>query len=105
MATPQDEKAPEKKQAEGLKNLNFDEDQLPESEPYLGPAWAIAMLILYLLKKAFPAEEYSFLWWVQMYIIAIVVAVTVFTLVKRRQFYKAEAKRTTKDPDADAPIS
>ena len=41
------------------------EEGLIENEPYLGPAWAVAMLILYLLKEAFPAETYSVLWWFQ----------------------------------------
>ncbi len=74
----------------------YDESRLEESEPYLGPAWAVAMLVLYLLKRLFPAEQFSFLWWVQLYIIGIVVAVTLFTLVKRHQFYKAERMRQQK---------
>ena len=65
-----------------------DANSLVENEPYLGPAWAVAMLILYLLKEAFPAEEYSFYWWFQIYIVGIVVVVTLFTLVKRHQFYE-----------------
>lgn len=64
--------------------------KLVENEPYLGPAWAVAMLILYLLKEAFPAEEYSPLWWFQMYIVVLVVAITLFALIKRHQFYKTE---------------
>ena len=71
------------------------DDYSKESEPYLGPAWALAMLLLYLLKQAFPAEQFTFLWWVQMYVIAIVLAVTIFTLVKRRQFYRAERAQKT----------
>jgi hypothetical protein len=86
----------------------FDEEALEESEPYLGPAWALAMVVLYLLKRAFPAEEYSFLWWVQVYVIGVVVAVTVFTLVKRHQFYKLERSRQPKqkaDPGNCSPGS
>ena len=63
-------------------------EQLVENEPYLGPAWAVAMFILYLLKEAFPAETYTPLWWFQTYIVVLVVIITIFTLVKRHQFYK-----------------
>lgn len=77
-------KAEETLSAEALE----DSEELVENEPYLGPAWAVAMFILYLLKEAFPAEQYSLLWWFQSYIILLVVAITIFTLVKRHQFYK-----------------
>ena len=63
-------------------------EDLVENEPYLGPAWAVAMFILYLLKEAFPAEQYSLLWWFQSYIILLVISITIFTLVKRHQFYR-----------------
>ncbi|MCB0325714.1 MAG: hypothetical protein KDD69_19165 [Bdellovibrionales bacterium] len=69
------------------------EEPLIENEPYLGPAWAVVMLVLYLLKEAFPAEQYSLLWWFQVYIIVLVIAITIFTLVKRHQFYRSEKKR------------
>ena len=77
-------------------------DYSVENEPYLGPAWAVAMLILYLLKQAFPAEQYSVLWWIQAYIITIAMAVTVFTLLKRRQFYQAEKAQQRQDEKASA---
>ena len=64
-----------------------EDDEFVENEPYLGMAWAVAMLVLYLLKEAFPAEQYSAFWWFRWYVIGIVFAVTVFTWVKRRQFY------------------
>ena len=67
---------------------NSAKEQLVENEPYLGPAWAVAMFILYLLKEAFPAETYTPLWWFQTYIVVLVVIITIFTLVKRHQFYK-----------------
>ena len=73
--------------------------QLEENEPYLGPAWAVAMLILYFLKEAFPAEKYSFLWWFQVYVITLVIAITVFTLIKRRQFYRLEKDRAKKETE------
>lgn len=81
-----------------------EEEELEENEPYLGPAWAVVMLILYLLKEAFPAEEYSVFWWFQVYIIGLVIAITIFTLIKRHQFYRAERlrdekKKTAQDPD------
>ncbi len=68
-----------------------------ESEPYLGPAWAVVMFVLYLLKEAFPAEQYTTLWWFQIYIIVLVIAITVFTLLKRHQYYKQEKKRDADD--------
>ena len=68
-----------------------------ENEPYLGPAWAAVMFVLYLLKRTFPADEYTTLWWLQNYVIAIVVAITIFTLIKRHQFYK-QYKLQKKEP-------
>lgn len=77
----------------------FSDEFLEENEPYLGPAWAVVMLILYLLKEAFPAEEFSLFWWFQMYIIALVVTITIFTLVKRYQFYKSERLKDASKED------
>lgn len=68
----------------------MEEEELVENEPYLGPAWAVAMFILYVLKEAFPAEPYTTLWWFQSYIIGLVISITLFTLIKRHQFYKSE---------------
>ena len=69
------------------------EEYLEENEPYLGPAWAVVMLILYLLKEAFPAEQFTTLWYFQIYIVGLVISITVFTLVKRHQFYRSERKK------------
>ncbi|HMO17463.1 MAG TPA: hypothetical protein PKA63_11015 [Oligoflexia bacterium] len=57
-----------------------------ESEPYLGPSWTILMLVLYVLKTLFPAAEYSPLWWLQLYILLIVMGITAFTLIKRYRY-------------------
>jgi hypothetical protein len=65
-------------------------EESEENEPYLGPAWAVVMLVLYLLKELFPAEQYSVFWFFQIYILVLVVAITIFTLVKRYQFYRSE---------------
>jgi hypothetical protein len=62
---------------------------LPESEPYLGFSWAVAMFVLYILKELFPAETYSWLWWFQMYILAIILGITIFTLIKRYRHFKS----------------
>lgn len=59
------------------------EVELEEHEPYLGLWWAMLMLALYLIKEAVPAERFSFVWWVQAYVLAVVVFVTCFTLFKR----------------------
>ena len=71
----------------------WSESELVENEPYLGPAWAAVMLVLYLLKEAFPAEPYALLWWLQVYVITLVLGITVFTMIKRHQFYKTERRR------------
>ena len=99
---PQQQKKDEISLRDKLKHWSLEEQALEESEPYLGPAWAVAMFILYIIKRAFPAEEYSFLWWMQLYVIGIVLAVTVFTLVKRHQFYQFERKRREKDVPSGA---
>jgi hypothetical protein len=75
------------------KSDNLKDDELVENEPYLGPAWAVAMFILYLLKEAFPAEQYTLLWWFQTYVIVLVIAITMFTLVKRHQFYRESEQK------------
>lgn len=64
--------------------------EVEESEPYLGFSWAIAMLVLYGLKQIFPAETYSKLWWFQMYILAIIFGITIFTLIKRYKHFRRE---------------
>lgn len=65
-----------------------------ESEPYLGPSWAILMFILYILKQAFPAEPYSAYWYFQIYILLIVAGITVFTLIKRHRFFNQEEDKS-----------
>lgn len=82
------------------RSVNLGNGELEENEPYLGPAWAVAMLILYFLKEAFPAEDYTAFWWFQIYVVSLVIAVTVFTLIKRRQFYQAEKLRAKKRREA-----
>jgi hypothetical protein len=61
-----------------------------ENEPYLGPSWALLMLLLYFLKQLFPAEKHTFYWYFQIYILSIVVGVTIFTLVKRHRFFNSD---------------
>lgn len=61
---------------------------LEESEPYLGPAWAFVMILLYLLMQAFPVPRYGLVWWLEIYVIFLVFCVTIFTLIKRRNYYK-----------------
>ena len=61
-----------------------------ESEPYLGYSWVLAMLVLYGLKRLFPAEPYTLLWAFQIYILAIILGITIFTLVKRHKHFKWE---------------
>jgi hypothetical protein len=61
-----------------------------ENEPYLGPSWAVLMFILYALKSIFPAQKYTFFWWFQIYIVAIVLGVTIFTLIKRYKYFNSK---------------
>jgi hypothetical protein len=68
-----------------------------ENEPYLGPSWAILMLVLYALKTIFPAEQFSFLWWFQMYIVAIVLGITVFTLLKRHKYFQLLSEKEKRE--------
>jgi len=65
-----------------------------ESEPYLGPSWAVLMLVLYSLKRIFPAETFTLLWWFQIYILFIIFGITLFTLIKR---YKYSQERKIKN--------
>lgn len=66
-----------------------------ESEPYLGPSWALLMFVLYVLKQAFPAEPYTSYWYFQVYILLIVAGVTIFTLVKRHRFFNQDSTENT----------
>ena len=68
-----------------------------ESEPYLGYSWALAMLVLYALKLLFPAEPYTLLWAFQIYILAIILGITIFTLVKRHKHFKREKLEANDD--------
>lgn len=81
---------------EKKKGVDIDYNRLEESEPYLGPGWAVVMLILYLLKRAFPAEQYSPLWWFQVYVLSVVLALTMFTIYKRHRFFSQIRKERTK---------
>ncbi len=60
--------------------------EIEENEPYLGPSWAIVLLCFYLLKKLFPTESYSTLWWVETYFITIICGITIFTIIKRYKY-------------------
>jgi len=64
-----------------------------ENEPYLGLWWAVLMLILYLFKEVFPATVYSFFWWCQIYVIALVSMVAVFAVYRRLVFFRDNARR------------
>lgn len=70
---------------------------IEESEPYLGYSWAFAMLLLYALKEIFPADPYTKLWWFQMYILAIIFGVTVFTLIKRFKHFRRDEPEVNED--------
>jgi hypothetical protein len=61
-----------------------------ENEPYLGPSWAVLMLVLYALKSIFPAQQYSPFWWFQIYIVAIVLGITIFSLIKRYIYFNSK---------------
>jgi dolichyl-phosphate-mannose--protein O-mannosyl transferase len=76
---------------------------LEESEPYLGPAWAFVMIMLYLLMQAFPVPRFGIVWWLEIYVIFLVFCVTIFTLIKRRNYYRAlknkeQEKKTDSEP-------
>lgn len=64
-----------------------------ENEPYLGPSWAILMLVLYALKTIFPATLFSAFWFFQMYIVTIVLGITIFTLVKRHKYFNSKNRQ------------
>jgi hypothetical protein len=70
-----------------------------ENEPYLGPSWAVLMLVLYALKTIFPAEPFSYFWWFQMYIVTIVLGITIFALVKRHKHFNSREPYTTEKYD------
>lgn len=72
-------------------------EQLKENEPYLGLWWAVLMFVIYLVKEALPAEMYSFLWWSQVYIIAIMVGIVAFVVYKRLKFFRRLKKTSIKN--------
>ena len=62
--------------------------KLIENEPYLGPAWAVLMLLLYFLKEAFPAEHFTLLWWFEVYVLGVVLFLTLFVGYRRYKYFK-----------------
>ncbi len=70
------------------KRSDIDYQNPKENEPHLGAWWAVFMLVLIGLKEAFPSEKYSFLWFLQIYIIGICVCVVLFVIYKRRKYDK-----------------
>lgn len=79
----------------------IDYSKLKENEPNLGPAWALVMLMLYLLKRAFPAEQYTWLWYLQVYVLGIVFVITVLVIAKRYFFFRNLAKNKSKEQPED----
>ena len=67
--------------------------QLEESEPYLGPWWALLMLVLFLVKEAFPAETFSLWWCVQLYVITVMIVITLFVIYKRLKYFRKKKKK------------
>ncbi len=78
---------------------NYDYKNPEENEPYLGPGWAVVMLILFALKEAFPAEKYTALWWVQVYVLTLIMFITAFVIYKRRKFFRRKRKQENKKED------
>ena len=63
-----------------------------ESEPYLGIWWTVLMIFLYLVKSLIDPEPYSLIWYIEMYVLSLVVFVTIFTIYKRYAFSRKVKK-------------
>lgn len=71
-----------------------------ESEPYLGPWWTVFTLFLLGLKHLFPSEPWTLYWFLEGYIIILVVGITLFAIFKRWKFnqhLKQKEKRSQLD--------
>ena len=91
--------------AGNTEKISVDYKNLREHEPNLGPAWAVLMLILYLLKRMFPAEPYTWLWYLQIYVLTLVFFITIYVLVRRHVFFRdhdAKAGGDRRHEGADA---
>ena len=64
-----------------------------ENEPYLGPWWTVLMLVLLGIKQLFPTEPYTLYWFIESYIILLLMGVTAFALFKRWRFYQRLKER------------
>jgi len=82
------------------KDLEVDYDNLDVNEPHLGPWWALLMLALYLLKRAFPPESGSLWYWIYFYIVALFIIVTGFTIYKRAKFNRWLRGKEGKDQES-----
>ena len=75
------------------KPIEPDYQNLEVNEPYLGPWWAVMMLVIYLIKRNFPPEPGSLWYWILVYVITLVTVVTLFTAYKRIKFTRWQKNR------------
>ena len=80
------------------KPIKPDYENLEVNEPYLGPWWAVLMVAVYLIEKAFPTEPYTLWWYLFIYVITLLIVVTVFTIYKRVKF---NSWQRGKKPDSE----
>ena len=70
------------------------QDTSEESEPFLGIWWTILMIVIYLLKELAAPEPYTVIWFIEMYILFLVVFVTLFTVYKRLVYFRRLKQKT-----------
>jgi len=55
-------------------------------EPYLGPAWAFTLFLIYIPIYLFPVDRFSLLWYFEIYIVTLLAAITIFAIYKRIKY-------------------
>ena len=65
-------------------------------EPYLGSAWAFTLFLIYIPIYLFPVEKHSALWFLEIYIVTLLAAITIFAIYKRIKYNIDRKKRNNK---------
>ena len=89
-----EEQASEKKDSEKKIDSKIFYQNISPIEPYLGSAWAFTLFLIYIPIYLFPVEKFSLFWYLEIYIVTLLAAITIFAIYKRIKYNLDRRKKS-----------